>query len=47
MHIKVKRGKDIPIAGKPTGEVRDIEPPHQVALDLTPFEDLVNLNYLT
>jgi Na+-transporting NADH:ubiquinone oxidoreductase subunit A len=40
MHIKVKRGLDIPIEGAPTGEVKTLERPRQVALDLSLFHDI-------
>lgn len=49
MHIKVTHGLDIPIKGKPTGKVKALIPsgessplvhPTQIALDLTPFEDI-------
>lgn len=45
-HIKISRGLDIPIKGKPQNGIhrlRELEPlrsPHQIALDLTPFQDL-------
>lgn len=47
VHIKVKKGLDIPITGKPSGEIQNLIPgggaspfttPLHVALDLTPFE---------
>lgn len=45
-HIKITKGLDIPIKGKPQGEVKQLIPsggtnlvqPEQVALDLSPFE---------
>lgn len=40
-HIKVKRGLDIPIKGAPAeGEVSPLITPPQIALDLTPFQEL-------
>ncbi len=48
-HIKITRGLDIPIKGKPTGNIKPLVPggevtplitPPQIALDLTPFEDV-------
>ena len=48
-HIKITRGLDIPIKGKPTGSIKPLVPggevtplitPPQIALDLTPFEDV-------
>lgn len=49
VHIKIKKGLDIPIAGKPSGSVKPLNSggeasslthPHHIGLDLTPFEDL-------
>lgn len=49
MHIKISKGLDIPIGGKPKGSVKDIIPagevapliaPSQIALDISGFEDL-------
>ncbi len=40
MHIKIKRGLDVPISGEPTGEIRDLPKPKQVALDLSPFPEI-------
>jgi Na+-transporting NADH:ubiquinone oxidoreductase subunit A len=49
VHIKVTKGLDIPIKGKPKGSVKPLIPsgeasplmsPTQIALDLTPFEDV-------
>lgn len=37
-HLKIKRGLDIPIAGKALGEVQNLKKPNKVALNLTPFE---------
>lgn len=47
-HIKITRGLDIPIKGKPTGKVELLYPsggtdpskPHFIALDLKPFEEI-------
>jgi Na+-transporting NADH:ubiquinone oxidoreductase subunit A len=48
VHIKVTRGLDIPLLGKPEGHVRALIPggevsplgvPEQIALDLSPFEE--------
>ncbi len=48
-HIKITKGLDIPISGKPTGAVQDILPsgeaashakPRFIALNLTPFPDI-------
>jgi Na+-transporting NADH:ubiquinone oxidoreductase subunit A len=48
-HIKITKGLDIPIKGKPEGgpqllipggEVSPLTKPHQAALDLTPFKEL-------
>jgi len=48
-HIKIRKGLDIPISGKPmgdpmplilSGEASPRSAPHQIALDLNPFEDL-------
>ncbi len=38
VHLKVKRGLDIPIAGKASGEVQSLKKPKRVALNLAPFE---------
>ncbi len=49
VHIKVKRGLDIPISGKPSGKVQPIilggeakehKTPKTISLNLDPFEDL-------
>ena len=49
MHIKIKKGLDIPIKGKPSGNVRqlipggEVEPliaPSQISLNLAPFDDV-------
>jgi len=49
MHIKIKKGLDIPITGKPEGRVRPFTPsgqtaeknePKQISLNLAPFEQL-------
>lgn len=40
VHIKIKRGLDIPIEGKPKGEVSHLESPQLVALNLDSFDDL-------
>jgi Na+-transporting NADH:ubiquinone oxidoreductase subunit A len=43
VHIKIKKGLDIPIEGKPKGnggEVSQLPHPAQIGLDLSPFEDL-------
>ncbi|MCI5051684.1 MAG: NADH:ubiquinone reductase (Na(+)-transporting) subunit A [Simkaniaceae bacterium] len=37
MHIRVKKGLDIPILGKPGHELRESRTVNRVALDLTPF----------
>lgn len=47
-HIKITKGLDIPIIGKPEGKPRALVPsgegtlgtPRQIALDLTPFEEV-------
>lgn len=38
-HIKIKNGLDIPIKGKPSGEVRPLDKPPWVALNLSSFDD--------
>lgn len=49
VHIKIKKGLDIPIKGKPSGAVKAVVPggeasvlavPQQVALDLKPFDEV-------
>ncbi len=40
VHIKVTRGLDIPIAGKPSGSIQNLIAPQQVALNLACFEDI-------
>lgn len=40
VHIKISKGLDIPIKGKPSGEVSPLLTPGQIALDLAYFEDL-------
>lgn len=44
MHIKIKKGLDIPIKGKPEGSLQALIPsgaaPHLLALDLNPFEEI-------
>lgn len=49
VHIKIKKGLDIPLIGKPTGhpkllipsgEVSPLTTPQHIGLDLTPFEEL-------
>jgi Na+-transporting NADH:ubiquinone oxidoreductase subunit A len=41
MKIVVKKGLDIPIAGKPEGVLQHLEhPPRQIALNLDPFDDI-------
>jgi len=42
-HIKITRGLDIPIEGKPDGrggEISHLEAPHLVALNLDPFDEM-------
>lgn len=48
VHIKINKGLDIPISGKPSGYAKDLVPggeatkltaPNQISLDLKPFED--------
>ncbi len=38
MKIIVKKGLDVPIAGKPVGPLQDLRKPEQVALNLDPFD---------
>lgn len=49
VHIKIKKGLDIPIKGKPSGKVKDLIPggevqplitPLQIALSLAPFDEV-------
>lgn len=49
VHIKISKGLDIPIEGKPAGapkaliplgEASTLSTPHQIALDLSPFEEV-------
>ncbi|MEC7839218.1 MAG: Na(+)-translocating NADH-quinone reductase subunit A [Chlamydiota bacterium] len=49
MHIKIKKGLNIPIGGKPTGDIQELVPsgqtadiskPKEISLNLWPFEDL-------
>jgi Na+-transporting NADH:ubiquinone oxidoreductase subunit A len=40
VHIRIRRGLDVPIKGKPSGEVQDLPPPKLLALDLDPFQDV-------
>ncbi|MFI0435089.1 MAG: Na(+)-translocating NADH-quinone reductase subunit A [Parachlamydiaceae bacterium] len=49
VHIKISKGLDIPIAGKPTGapqlfvpagEISPSPVPHHIGLDLSPFDDM-------
>ncbi|MBS0622092.1 MAG: Na(+)-translocating NADH-quinone reductase subunit A [Verrucomicrobia bacterium] len=40
MHIKIKQGLDIPIKGKPIGEVQTLFDPQLIALDVEPFEEI-------
>ena len=43
MHIKIKKGLDIPIKGKPEGKIQTLTPqkkPKQIALNLDPFEEI-------
>ncbi len=40
MKITVKKGLDIPIAGKPAGPVKELPKPQHVALNLTAFDEL-------
>ena len=37
VHLKVKRGLDIPIVGKASGEIQTIKKPKKIALNLSPF----------
>jgi Na+-transporting NADH:ubiquinone oxidoreductase subunit A len=37
VHIKIKKGLNIPIEGAPTGEIKALPPPQTVALNLQPF----------
>ena len=39
-HIKIKKGLDIPIEGAPEGFASSLTSPHQIALDLTPFDEI-------
>lgn len=39
VHIKTKKGLDIPIIGKPEGQVQTLPTPQKVALNLAPFEE--------
>jgi Na+-transporting NADH:ubiquinone oxidoreductase subunit A len=40
MKIISKKGLEIPIQGEPTGEPQPLPHPHQIALNLAPFDDL-------
>lgn len=40
VHIKVKKGLDIPIKGKPVGQVQKLSTPVCVSLNLSSFEDI-------
>ncbi|MCB1110121.1 MAG: NADH:ubiquinone reductase (Na(+)-transporting) subunit A [Chlamydiia bacterium] len=40
MEIKIKKGLDIPLSGQPSGELRSLPLPTQLALDLSPFETI-------
>ena len=37
VHIKITKGLDIPIEGKPSGEIKTLESPDQVSLNLNVF----------
>jgi Na+-transporting NADH:ubiquinone oxidoreductase subunit A len=40
MKIVVKKGLDIPLAGRPEGSPQRLPPPNQIALNLDPFDDI-------
>ncbi len=40
MKIRIKKGLNIPIAGKPEGEVISLHTPKRLALNLDPFDDI-------
>lgn len=40
MRIVIKRGLDIPFAGKPTGPILALEKPSKLSLNLDPFDDI-------
>lgn len=41
MKIKIKKGLDIPLQGRPSGSIKDLPLPAEVALDLSAFEPLL------
>ncbi len=40
MHIRVRRGLDLPIKGKPSGDIQTLPMPKTVAIDLDQFEEI-------